>query len=276
MNEDQIIAQAQRRVAERRQTRHEHQNSGRHWFLLALVIASVLGFVLYPMPLPEKLLLAMGGVCGLRPDHSYFAGDLQLPLEARDTGMYAGLTLTLAWLLARRRVKAARIGGGVSTSIVALMFVSMVFDGVNSTLIELSWPHLYLSTNSTRLITGLLSGIAIGAVLTWLLGGYLRPSTAPSLPVLIASPGELLGPLALCALFGLLVTREGAWGYYPVALLSVGGLLLLLAGVALLPIVRIGRLRGRIATARQLLAPIALALLIAFAVLAGSALLRWS
>lgn len=276
MNEDQIIAQAQRRVAERRQAHHEHQNGGLQWFLLALVVAAVLGFVLYPVPLPEKLLLAMGGVCGLRPDHSYFAGNLQLPLEARDTGIYAGLTLTLAWLLARRRVKAARIGGWVPTIIVALMFVSMVFDGVNSTLIELSRPHLYLSTNSTRLITGLLSGIAIGVVLTWLLGSYLRPGTAPSLPVLIASPGELLGPLALCTLFGLLVTREQAWGYYPVALLSVGGLLLLLVGVALLSIVRIGRLRGRIATARQLLAPTALALLIAFAVLAGSALLRWS
>lgn len=276
MNEDQIIAQAQRRVAERRQARHEHQNGGQHWFLLALVVAVVLGFVLYPMPLPQKLLLAMGGVCGLRPDHSYFAGDLQLPLEARDTGMYAGLTLTVAWLLARRRVKAVRIGGWLPTSVVALMFASMVFDGVNSTLMELSRPHLYLSTNSTRLITGLLSGIAIGVVLTWLLGDYLRPGTAPSLSMLIASPGELLGPLALCALFGLLVTREQAGGYYPIALLSVGGLLLLLVGVALLPIVRIGRLRGRIATARHLIAPTALALLIAFAVLAGSALLRWS
>lgn len=276
MNEDQIIAQAQRRVAERRQARHEHQKGGQHWFLLALVVAVVLGFVLYPMPLPQKLLLAMGGVCGLRPDHSYFAGDLQLPLEARDTGMYAGLTLTVAWLLARRRVKAARIGGWLPTSVVALMFASMVFDGVNSTLMELSRPHLYLSTNSTRLITGLLSGIAIGVVLTWLLGDYLRPGTAPSLSMLIASPGELLGPLALCALFGLLVTREQAGGYYPIALLSVGGLLLLLVGVALLPIVRIGRLRGRIATARHLIAPTALALLIAFAVLAGSALLRWS
>lgn len=276
MNEDQIIAQAKRHVAERRQARLERQDAAWRWLLLALLTTVVLGFFLYPAPLPQKLLLAMGGVCGLRPAHSYFAGSLQLPLEARDTGIYAGLTLTLGWLLIRRHLKAARIGEWITTSVLGLMFLSMVFDGVNSTLIELNRPHLYPTTNITRLVTGLLSGVATGVVVAWLLGGYLRPRTAPLLPALIASPRELLGPLALCALFGLIVIYQQAWGYYPVALLSIGGLLLLLTGVALLLILHVGRLRGRIATARELLAPAALALLIAFAVLAGSALLRWS
>lgn len=275
MNEEQIIAQAERRVADQRQARLDRRRSPWLWPLLTLTAAVVLGFFAYPVPLPQKLLLAMSGVCGLRPAHSYFAGSLQLPLEARDTGIYAGLILTIGWFVARKRLKAARIGGWITTSVLGLMFFSMVFDGVNSTLIELNRPHLYASTNVTRLVTGLLSGIAIGAVLTWLLGGYLHLAAAPPLPTLINSLRDLLGPLALCALFGLLVVREQNWGYYPIALLSISGLLLLLAGVALLLIVRVGRLRGRITTTRQLIAPTALALLIAFAVLAGSALLRW-
>lgn len=84
MLEDEIVARARREVASRQAGTHVAQSTGivyRVAPVLALVV--VLTFVALPVPLPRKLLLAMGGVCALRPAHSYFAGDLQLPLESR-------------------------------------------------------------------------------------------------------------------------------------------------------------------------------------------------
>ena len=101
MNEDQIIARAQRDVAARRLAAVEHRWGG-PWRLLlpALVLAVLVAFLVAPAPLPRKLLLAMGGVCGLRPTHSYFVGGVQLPLEARMTGIYGGFLLTFVVPLA--------------------------------------------------------------------------------------------------------------------------------------------------------------------------------
>ena len=82
---DQIIARAQGEVASRRAAGRERRWGGRWpWLLSTLVLAVLVAFLAAPQPLPRKLLLAMGGVCGLRPAHSYFAGGIQLTIESRD------------------------------------------------------------------------------------------------------------------------------------------------------------------------------------------------
>jgi uncharacterized membrane protein len=161
-HEEQIIAQARQQVTARRTTRQQPGGPW-HWLLPLLVLVVVMGFALAPGTLPDKLLWLMGGICGLRPAHSYFAGDLQLPIEARMVGIYGGTMLTLLLALAARRVGARRPGSPLVLALLALFFGSMVFDGVNSTLITLGLPHLYETTNLHRIITGLLSGIAIAA-----------------------------------------------------------------------------------------------------------------
>ena len=159
---DQIIAQAQQQVAARRAAEIERQWGGPwQWLLLFIVLAVLLTFLAVPVPLPRKLLLAMGGVCALRPSHSYFVGGVQLPMESRMIGIYAGLTLTLVIFLALRRVGARRLGSRPTIALLALFFLSMAFDGINSTLTDLGLPHLYTSTNVTRLVTGLFSSVAI-------------------------------------------------------------------------------------------------------------------
>lgn len=71
MNEEQIVARAQQVVAARREQRVAPPGGGL-WprLLLGLIAAFLIAFVLYPAPMPQKLLAAMGGVCGLRPSHS--------------------------------------------------------------------------------------------------------------------------------------------------------------------------------------------------------------
>lgn len=276
MNEEQIVARAQQLVAARRKRRGAPPGISR-WAmaLLGLTLLVLLAFLLFPAPLPQKLLWAMGGVCGLRPAHSYFAGSVQLPLEARMTGIYGGVSITLGWLFFSRRLGATRPGSRSVLLILGLMFLSMAVDGVNSTITDLSFPHPYTSTNLTRIVTGLLAGVSIAAVLAWVVAAVARPAVQPP-KRLFSAPHELLAPLGLCALFGVLVVSQQPWSYYPIALLSVGGIVLTVAGSLLLPVLLIGGWSNRVSAPRLLVGPGTLALLLAFALLAATASFRWS
>ena len=277
MNEDQIVARAQQEVAER-QARSTTQRWNGLWrgLLPALILALLILFLVAPGSLPDKLLLAMGGVCGLRPAHSYFVGGMQLPLEARMTGIYGGALITLVMLLALGRLGARRLGGTWVLGILMLFFLSMAGDGINSTLTDLGLPHLYTSTNLTRLVTGLLSGIALAPVLVWLLGVVMTPHAPEPRRAVIRAPWELAVLLALNASFAALVLDGRAAFYYPVALISVAGVVAVLASVTFMGIVAMGGLTGQMTRLRHLLIPGALAVLITFAVLAMTAAARWT
>ena len=281
MNEDQIIARAQHEVGTRRAIEAARRGNSlgggvRRWLPPALALAVLLAFFAAPTPLPRKLLLAMSGVCSLRPGHSYFAGGIQLPLESRMIGIYGGFLLTLACLLAFKRVGAHRLGGKTGAGLLLLLFASMVFDGINSTLAELRLSHLYAPTNALRLVTGLFAGIALAPLLVWLLGLVAAAPTEGRQRAVIRSPWELLAPLALNAVFAWMVINAHAALFYPIALIGVAGVVAVLTGAAMLPVLLIGGLEGRVTQARQLVVPGALAALAAFAILGGMAGLRWT
>lgn len=275
MNEDQIIARARQEVALRRAVSSSRPGPTT-WLPMALIAATLLAFFAAPAPMYRKLLLAMGGVCGLRPGHSYFVGGLQLPLESRMMGIYGGFLLALGTLLVFRRAGARSLGGKPTVVILALMFTSMVADGVNSTLFEFGFPHLYAPTNALRLITGLLSGIAVAPFLLWLVGGVAGAETALRHEAVVRSPADLLPSLALAAAFALLVMSGPAAAYYPLAIIVVAGITAVLAGVALLVVLSLGGMAGRIVRPAQLVQPGAVALVLAFAILATTAAIRWS
>lgn len=277
MLEDEIVARARREVAARPVGEHaEPKGRIANRALPALALAVLLTYFAIPVPLPRKLLLAMGGVCSLRPGHSYFAGDLQLPLESRMLGIYAGFLLSTAVLLLAGRFRARRLGNVRMLGVLLLMFGSMAFDGINSTFAEVGAPHLYTPTNEGRLITGLLAGIALSTVITWLVGGMALPRSSLREQPVIRGLHDLLAPLALCAAFAALVLQERAILYYPIAFVSVGGIVTALTAVALLVVLGI---RGQPVSPerpRLLWAPLSLALLLAFATLGLTAALRWS
>lgn len=273
---DAIIARARGEVAARRAADAQRAWSG-PWrnILPGAVVTVFAAFLLAPGALSTKLLIAMGGVCGLRPTHSYFAGGVQLPMEARMVGIFAGFSLTLAALLAFRRVGARRFGSRFSAVLLALFFASMVFDGVNSTLYEFALPYLYAPSNPLRLATGLLSGVALAPFLVWFLNSVALPDTERDTQRIVAANWEPLAMLIPAGLFAMLVISERALAYGPAALLSVGGIVLVPAIAVLALLVFSSPLRGRVARWQMLIAPGALGLLVSFAVLAGSAYLRW-
>jgi uncharacterized membrane protein len=276
MNEEQIIELAKRRVGERRVERAQlHWNRKLALVLSALDVLVLIGFLAMPTPLPAKLLLAMSGICALRPSHSYYAGATQLPLEARMLGIFAGALLTFLALLAFRRVGAKHLGSRVTIGLLTLAFATMVFDGVNSTLENLGQPHLYAPSNGLRLATGLLAGLVVGVLLTWLLGTIAAPRTNTARRAVIDRSWEPVVLLVVLALFYWAVVQEHPLGYYPLALLGVVGVVAVLAATVLLFILSRRGFAGR-TRPRQLLAPGALALLVAFAFIASAAALRLS
>jgi uncharacterized membrane protein len=277
MDAEQIIVLAQQQVRSRRIYDAQRRWSGPSRFLLpGLVLAALVAFGAAPGRPPEKFLWLMGGVCGLRPGHSYFAGHIQLPVESRMVGIYGGFFVTFALLLATRRFGARQLGTRHSWSILAVMFATMVFDGVNSTLMEFDKPHLYTTTNATRLATGLLSGIAIATVLLWLLNGVLRPREWVARRAIIHSSRYLGLLIAANVAFAAAVVSGHPWLYYPLAVINIGGIVIILASVALMIVAIASEINGRVVLLRQLVVPGSLALLLAFAVLVGAASLRWS
>jgi hypothetical protein len=191
-------------------------------------------------------------------------------------GIYGGFMVTLITLVAMGRLGAQRLANRPTLLLLISFFASMTIDGVNSTLADLGLPHPYTSTNITRLTTGLLAGLAIAPLIVWLLGVVTAPSEVDTRRPVLRAPWEVLLPLVANAGFAAMVMREQAIFYYPIALVSVGGVVLALTLVTLVVVVGMSEIHGRITNARQLVTPGALSLLVAFAVLGLSAVIRWS
>lgn len=102
-----------------------------------------------------------------------------------------------------------------------LFIAAMAFDGLNNLFHDVGLPYLYAPYNPARLITGLLTGLTIAALmlpvfnLTVWAEGQARP--------VLGGWGELAGALAVEAVvFGMVVSSQG-WLLYPVALWSMVG-----------------------------------------------------
>lgn len=272
----QIVERAQQEVSARRVATAQQRWGGVWgWLFLALLSSVLVAFLLAPGALSEKLLFAMGGVSGLRPAHSFVAGDIRLPLEARTTGMYGGFTITFIALAVLRRLGARRLGSPHINKVIVAFFAVMIFDGVNSTLATLGWPHLYTPTNPLRLFTGVLFGIAMACSLVWLVGMVGRPRTDEAARSVLQTWWDLGILVSLNLLFAFLVMQEQTIFYYPIALLSTIGVVGALTMGLLLLVLTLGGLAGRVTHMRYVVAPTALAALLACAVLAGAAAVRW-
>ena len=113
------------------------------------------------------------GLCHQLPERSFFGGGLQIPVCARDTGMYVGFVLSLAVtaLLDRGRRRSdlpawpVLVLGGVMVAI-------MAWDGVAY------YAGLRTTTNDLRLATGLLTGWALPLIVAPLVNSQLWESSS--------------------------------------------------------------------------------------------------
>lgn len=117
----------------------------------------------------QSLLHSFGyGLCHQLPERSFFGGGVQVPVCARDTGIYFGVVISFVLISALHR--GSRPIGLPTPSgwvLVGLMIGAMALDGITE------YAGLRPTTNELRLITGLLSGFAIGALIAPMLNDVL-------------------------------------------------------------------------------------------------------
>lgn len=108
------------------------------------------------------------GLCHQLPERSFFAGGLQVPVCARDTGIYLGFLVSLAVLavLTRGR-RPSELPSWPLLALAGIFAAAMAFDGV------MSYTGLRATTNDIRLVTGLAAGYAMPLLVLPMLNGQL-------------------------------------------------------------------------------------------------------
>jgi len=176
-------------------------------------------------------------VCHQLPERSFQVAGQPLPLCARCSGMYLGAVVGLAF----QAITARRRGGMPPKGIVillALFGLAFALDGANSYLYLVKSvyagrldfiPTLYIPNNTLRLFTGSGTGLAIAVAIypSFSQTIWRDWSPQPAMPGL--KPFTLL--VGLMLVLDLLVLPEWDIVLYPVALISAGGVLLVLTMV---------------------------------------------
>lgn len=223
------------------------------WAVVALgaaYVVAVAALVFLPgATLIERLRALDGGICAQLPTHSFYPAGQQLPLCARNTGIYLGFTLGFLTLLGAGRTRASRLPRlPLAVTLVALVGL-MGVDGFNSLLLDLGAPHLYQPNNLLRLATGLGTGVAMVAFLAPVANGLLwrEEDARPS----FRSVGQAAVTVPLLLLAFLAVSSQVGWLLYPIAVLSSLGLLMALSLVNMVFMLCFSPLIGRFERWRQ-------------------------
>lgn len=235
--------------------------------LLALAAAVVPKAWLAPLD------LAGYAVCHRIPQRSFLVDQTQLPVCARDTGMFMGALLSMAVLLT---IVPGRPGGFPLKRFLAgfaLFFAAWAFDGFNSYVLLLRGRELfYLPQNWLRLTTGALMGITLGTfALAMFNQGLWRD--ADERPI-VATP-SVFGALILTAgLICAVVLWRPPMAYGPLALFSAGGVVLLLSMVNGMLAVVLRQRHGTLSGWRDFAPYLLLGLALAFIEIGAIATLR--
>lgn len=235
--EDEVVQEALRQVeAHRRRRRGEE---ALRWCALWWTVV-LLAFFLAPWPLADKVWAAVHGLCAQTPGHMLRFGEQELPLCARDSGIYLGVTLGAAFLLARGRWLAA--GRPARWFWVLLIGILLFFaiDAFNS--LADDWfglRLLYAPDNRLRLASGLALGLALAVLLLWAVHLSFRGRQRERR--VVAGWLDLAGLLLLGLAGGLALGSGWPPLYIPLVVLSVGGMVVSLVVLNALLLLTLGQ-----------------------------------
>ena len=204
------------------------------WFVpLAAILAFSAWFYIAPPGLLGKADAIGYAICHRIDERSFQIGDRQLPLCARCTGEFYAAGIALIFFALVSKKQSGMPGWKIGAPLI-IFFLAFGIDGSNSYLYLLKQssggvfdniPNLYIPNNTLRLFTGSGMGIALASILfpafnqsTWAVND---PSPALSWKKL----GILTG---IVIIVNLLVLTDSPIVLYPIAILSVLGVLALL------------------------------------------------
>jgi uncharacterized membrane protein len=250
-------------------------------WLVPLAALTVLAGFLFITP-PGLLGKADGigyAVCHRIDERSFHLFGRQLPLCARCTGEFNAAATTFIFLGFVSRKRSSMPLKGI-LAVLALFFMAFAIDGSNSYLYLLKQtyegflpqiPNIYVPNNTLRLLTGSGMGLAIASVLYPVVNQTLWRD-ADERPALTWK--EFGGLLGIILLVDLGILSENPIVLYPIAFLSVLGVLALLTTVFSMVWVIIMRQENAFETLKQLWMPVTAGLTLAFLMISVIDLLR--
>lgn len=244
------------------------------WPIVAL-LAAVAAAVLLPTQALRMADLVGYAVCHRIPDRSFFVQGIQLPLCARDTGMFSAALLGLLSFAVIRPERVALFPRRPHLYALAAFAAAWALDGFNSyMLLARGEPLLYMPQNWLRLVTGAFMGAAVSSFVVPLFNSAVwRPDLSASRPS-VASWREvaLLAGVALAVIAVVLWRPDFLYG--PIALVSVLGVLLLLTVVNALLVLLLMKKESRIQRWTEMALPLMAGLMFTFTEIMAIALLR--
>lgn len=243
------------------------------WWPMALLGLLILAAALMPAQWMRAFDWIGYAVCHRIPERSFFLAERQLPVCARDTGMFVGALTSAVWLAVALQRRAALYPTGRWFIPFALFFAAWGLDGFNSYMLLLRGDMLfYMPQNWLRLTTGAFMGITLAAFAAALYNqGFWR--NAVSEPTV--GNARVMAGLVLCALATILATLTGLPMLLgPLATLSAGGVVMLLTLVNAMALAMIRQRHGTFETLRELAPYFALGAVLALAEIGAVAGLR--
>jgi hypothetical protein len=170
--------------------------------------------------------------------------------------MFGGFLLAYLCLLAAGRWRAAGFPPARLLAILIGFIAALGLDGLNALFFDLGWPHLYAPDLRLRLATGLLTGVAMAAILLPAFNGSLWRDISNERS--LANGRELIAVLVPQVVFFAIVDVRTGILYYPISMFGVAGLLFELLLINMILALALSGHAGKAATAWDAL-PVAVA-----------------
>jgi uncharacterized membrane protein len=234
-------------------------------YLVVVAAALVLtGWLVNTPPgLLGKLDAIAYAVCHRIAARSFQIGNVPLPLCARCTGMYLGAVIGMVFQYIRGRKHSKAPGWGI-IAVLGVFVIAFGIDGLNSYLYLLKEirpgilpqiPNIYIPNNTLRLLTGSGMGLGIAAMLFPAFNQSIWTDYNDTQASLTGWKGFGL-LLGIQVIIDLLVLTQSPFVLYPVALISVLGVLVLLTMVYTIVWVMITGQENKYTKMRQLWLPL--------------------
>ncbi len=176
-----------------------------------------------------------------------------MPIDARNTGIYTAVFVTIAMLWLTGRRKAALFVSPPIGVVLMACVLAMIFDGFNSVAETHHFHTFYADSNNLRVVTGTLAGTAL-TILTLPLFNLLVWRDPE--PIAIAEDfGELAGYIVAACVIIMTLTRAPASLYYPMSILSIAGLLITVSFVNACIGIVVLRRRNQVDTLKEFVVP---------------------
>ncbi len=237
----------------------------RHLLEILLVVLTTI-FLAAPWSFEAKARALLHGICGQTLSHTQVLDGMALPLDNRCVGIYGGLLVTVMLLIASGRHRSAAMPSLGASILLVLFLTALTVDGLNSLMTDLGKWHPYTPSNDLRLITGWLTGVAIGSVLVMVTGMTLWRT--PKIKMRVLPNWRWPIGLALpCILALFLLRSDSQLVFYPFSLLLIASAITAFAALTVCAIVMLRNQDNRYDNFGQIAPLAAIGILVALGLL---------